>query len=66
MGTSLPVAFNDDLDRDSNPLVSIHVATPFKVRVIAESKSKTDRYDSRMLAELLRTNFLPESWVPPA
>lgn len=45
---------------------SVHVATPFKVRVIAESKSKTDKYDSRMLAELLRTNFLPESWVPPA
>lgn len=45
---------------------SIHVATPFKVRVIAESKSKTDKYDSRMLAELLRTNFLPESWIPPA
>ena len=45
---------------------SVHVATPYKVRVIAESKSKTDKYDSRMLAELLRTNFLPESWVPPA
>lgn len=45
---------------------SIHVATPFKVRVIAESKAKTDHYDARMLAELLRTNFLPESWVPPA
>jgi transposase len=45
---------------------SVHVATPYKVRVIAESKSKTDRYDSRILAELLRTNFLPESWVPPA
>ena len=45
---------------------SVHVATPHKVRVIAESKCKTDKYDSRMLAELLRTNFLPESWVPPA
>jgi transposase len=44
---------------------SVHVATPFKVRVIAESKCKSDRYDARMLAELLRTNFLPESWVPP-
>jgi transposase len=44
---------------------SIHVATPHKVRIIAESKSKTDRYDSRILAELLRTNFLPESWIPP-
>jgi transposase len=45
---------------------SVHVATPFKVRVIAESKSKTDKYDSRTLAELLRINFLPESWIPPA
>lgn len=44
---------------------SYHVATPYKVRVIAESKCKTDKYDSRILAELLRTNFLPESWVPP-
>lgn len=46
-------------------VASVHVATPYKVRVIAESKSKTDGYDSRILAELLRTNFLPESWVPP-
>jgi transposase len=38
---------------------SVHVATPFKVCVIAESKSKTDKYDSRVLAELLRTDFLP-------
>lgn len=44
---------------------SVHVATPHKVRIIAESKCKTDRYDSRMLAELLRINFLPESWIPP-
>jgi len=44
---------------------SVHVATPYKVRVIAESKCKTDSYDSRVLADLLRTNFLPESWVPP-
>jgi transposase len=44
---------------------SVHVATPHKVRIIAESKCKTDRYDSRVLADLLRTNFLPESWIPP-
>jgi transposase len=44
---------------------SVHVAVPHKVRVIAESKCKTDRYDARVLADLLRTNFLPESWVPP-
>jgi transposase len=35
------------------------------VRVIAESKCKTDKYDARILAELLRTDFLPESYVPP-
>jgi transposase len=44
---------------------SVHVATPHKVRVIAESKCKTDKYDSRVLADLLRTNYLPESWIPP-
>jgi transposase len=44
---------------------SVHVAAPYKVRIIAESKSKTDKYDSRVLADLLRTNFLPESWLPP-
>ena len=54
------------LDQFEPYVGSVHIATPFKVRVIAESKCKTDKYDSRILAELLRTNFLPESWVPPA
>jgi transposase len=53
------------LDHIEPQVGSVHVATPHKIRIIAESKSKTDRYDSRMLAELLRTNFLPESWIPP-
>jgi transposase len=53
------------LDQFESYVGSFHVAVPHKVRVIAESKCKTDKYDSRMLAELLRTNFLPESWVPP-
>lgn len=45
---------------------SVHPANPAKVRVIAEAKTKCDRYDSRILAELLRTNFLPESYyIPP-
>jgi hypothetical protein len=35
---------------------SIHVATPFKVRVIAESKSKTDRYDARVLVPIVRSS----------
>lgn len=53
------------LDQFEPYVGSVHVAVPHKVRVIAESKCKTDKYDSRVLAELLRTNFLPESWVPP-
>jgi transposase len=53
------------LDQLEPYVSSVHVATPYKVRVIAESKCKTDRYDSRMLAELLRIDFLPESWIPP-
>lgn len=53
------------LDQFESNVGSVHVATPYKVRVIAESKCKTDRYDSRILAELLRTDFLPESYVAP-
>ncbi|MEP0827873.1 MAG: IS110 family transposase [bacterium] len=51
------------LDQLAGQVGSIYVATPHKVRVIAEAKCKTDRYDSRILAELLRTNFLPESYI---
>jgi len=53
------------LDHIEPQVGSVHVAAPQKVRVIAESKRKTDKYDSRMLAELLRVGFLPESWIPP-
>lgn len=53
------------LDQVESYVHSVHLATPFKVRIIAESKAKTDRYDSRMLAELLRINFLPESFIAP-
>jgi len=53
------------LDQIEGQVGSIHVATPHKVKVIAESKCKTDKYDSRILAELLRTNFLPESYIAP-
>jgi transposase len=46
------------LDQFEPYVGSVHVATPHKVRVIAESKCKTDKYDSHMLAELLRNYFL--------
>ncbi len=44
---------------------SVHPANPSRVRLIAEARTKCDRYDALMLAELLRTNFLPVSYYVP-
>jgi transposase len=44
---------------------SVHPVNPHRVRIIAEAKNKTDKYDSKVLADLLRTNFLPESYYIP-
>ncbi len=44
---------------------SVHVAHPYKVRLIAQSRTKTDRYDARVLADLLRVGYLPEAYQPP-
>ena len=41
------------------------VSHPKKTRYIAEARIKSDRVDSRVLAELLRLNSLPESYMPP-
>lgn len=43
----------------------VHLAHPYKVRLIAETRVKTDKVDARILADLLRTNYLPESYVAP-
>ena len=43
----------------------VFVSHPKKTRYIAEARIKTDRVDSQALAELLRLNSLPESYVPP-
>jgi len=43
----------------------LHMADPRKSRGIVSSKKKTDRLDARNLAHLLRTGFLPESYIPP-
>ncbi|MBI5229302.1 IS110 family transposase [Candidatus Micrarchaeota archaeon] len=44
----------------------VHVSHPLKTKLIAESKIKTDKVDSQVLADLLRSNFLPCSYVPGA
>jgi transposase len=38
------------------------VSNPFKTRVIAEAKIKTDKVDARVLAELLAADYLPAVW----
>jgi transposase len=42
----------------------VKLAHPLKTKLIAESKIKTDKVDANVLANLLRTNFLPESYLP--
>lgn len=41
------------------------LANPFKTRVIAEARIKTDKLDARILCHLLRSNLIPESYVAP-
>ena len=43
----------------------VSVAHPNKVKLIAKSKLKHDRTDAKILGELLRTNYLPASYMPP-
>jgi transposase len=43
---------------------NIHLAHPAKTKVIAQAKLKNDKVDSQMLAHLLRTDLLPEAYIP--
>jgi transposase len=42
----------------------VMLAHPLKVRAIAEAKIKTDKVDARTLAQLLRADMIPRSYVP--
>jgi len=44
--------------------VSTVLAHPLKVKAIASARIKTDKIDSTILAHLLRTDMIPESYVP--
>jgi len=48
--------------RKNNKILLSH---PYKTKLIAESKKKTDRVDAKVLADLARTNFLPTAYLPP-
>lgn len=41
------------------------LAHPLKVKAIASARIKTDKIDAETLAHLLRSNLVPESYVPP-
>ena len=43
----------------------VTVSHPRKTRLIAEARIKSDRVNSRALAELLRLDSLPTSYIPP-
>lgn len=44
---------------------SVIMANPAQIALIFQSSKKTDRNDAAVLADLLRTNMLPLSYVPP-
>jgi len=47
------------------PLVEeLKLASPPKIRVIAESTVKTDHIDAKVIVDLLRSDFLPTCYVP--
>jgi transposase len=45
-------------------VAEVMISNPLRVRAIAEAKIKTDKVDSRVLAELLRCDYLPRVWQP--
>lgn len=40
------------------------ISNPMQTKAIAWARIKTDKVDARVLAQLLRTGFLPEVWEP--
>ncbi len=45
--------------------VEVHLAHPKRVKAIAFAKVKTDKIDAKVLADLLRSNLLPEAYHSP-
>jgi len=47
------------------PLVhTLVVSNPLRTKAIASAKIKTDKVDALTLAQLLRTGYLPDVWIP--
>jgi transposase len=47
-------------------VAKVVVSNPLKTKAIAEANIKTDKVDARVLAQLLRCDFLPGVWQPTA
>ena len=41
----------------------LRVSNPLQTKAIAQAKVKTDQIDARVLAQLLRCDFLPDVWI---
>ena len=44
--------------------LEMHMAHPLRTKAIASAKVKTDKIDSKVLADLLRMDGIPEAYVP--
>lgn len=53
--------YAETLEREG---ITAHLAHPSEVKLIAKSKNKNDKIDATVLAQLLRTDFLPETYLP--
>ena len=42
----------------------VTISNPFKTKMIADSKIKTDKIDAETLARLLASNYIPSVWQP--
>lgn len=46
-------------------VAEVVVSNPLQTKLIAAGKIKTDKVDANVLAQLLRSDFLPRVWAPP-
>jgi transposase len=49
-----------------SPLGTILLAHPLRLRAMVQRRSKTDRLDAQLLAQLLRINQIPLAYIPAA
>ena len=55
------IRIHDTLEENG---IDTKLANPYKTRIIAEAKIKSDKLDARILSDLLRTDLIYESYVP--